>query len=237
MLQSKIAALPLALKKNAVDPMTITQFFSQTWPDLSPAIDALIDKKTKALGYNMICMLVEKLIMQELVNSIYNVPVYIGLPANDAFVEITRYMDSYDHDWSVRLRQQLCKLAHRSSTQQQDDSSSAEAKSIADAKQDLVNRLVKQLLHVYNDSHALENRVSKLVETAAELSLAMHSQESAVDPLVIAEGTDSLDEDLMVTQNGSVDNSKTVRIVISPPFVYNETNRQCVLMKAKVICF
>ena len=232
MLQSKIAALPLALKKNALDATAITRFFSQTWPDLAPAMDTLTDKKSKAFGYNIICMLVEKLIMQELVNSIYNVPVYIGLPTNDAYVEITKYMDSYDHDWSVRLRQQLCKLAHRSSTQ--DDSV---AKSIADAKQGAVSRLVKQLLHVYDDQHALENRVSKLVETAAELSLAMHSQESAVDPLFIAEGKDSFDTELMVTQNGSVDNINTVRIVISPPFVYNETNHRCVLMKAKVLCF
>ncbi|KAI9493172.1 hypothetical protein BDB00DRAFT_824677 [Zychaea mexicana] len=234
MLQSKISALPLSLKKYAADRTVITRYFTQCWPALMPTIDQL-SKKNGALDYNIICLFVEKLVTEELIASVYSSPIMIGLPTNDAFMQIKEYMEPHDRDWALRLRQQMCKLAVKSL-----NTNEAAAKPIASAKNDVVERLTKKLSHIYSSSEghqALVAKIAKFVDLACELSAAMHSQENPVDPIQLVEGEDKLNDELVVPQNGSADNATIVRVVVCPPFTASEKqDNDIVLMKGKVIC-
>ncbi|KAI9277276.1 hypothetical protein BDA99DRAFT_495344 [Phascolomyces articulosus] len=233
-LQSKITALPLTLKKYAVDKAVMTRYFIQCWPDLTAAIEQLAKKKG-ALDYNVICLFVEKLVTEELVANIYRTPIMIGLPTNEAYMQISEYMATHDKDWALRLRQQMCKLAVKSLTSNNDPS----AKPIATAKKQVVDRIVAKLANIYTtESHeAIISKVGKFVDLACELSVAMHSQDIPVDAAELVEGKDIFKDELVMPQNGSVDNATVIRVVICPPFTANEKQmNDVVLMKGKVIC-
>ena len=233
MLQSKIATLPLTLKKYANDKAVITQYFTQHWPALKPTIEQLCKKK-EALDYNIICLFVEKLVTEELVSSIYRTPVIIGLPTNEAYLQISEYMATHDKDWALRLRQQMCKLAVKSMA-----TNDAAAKPIAAAKEDVVDRIISKLDKIYSaEGHeVLKSKIMKFVDTACELSAAMHSQEIPVDPAELTEGEDKIQDDLVTAQNGSIDNATMIRVVVCPPFTASEKEtNDVVLMKGKVIC-
>ncbi|KAI8139684.1 hypothetical protein BJV82DRAFT_716323 [Fennellomyces sp. T-0311] len=235
MLQTKIATVPHTLKKSALDRSAITQYFIQSWPTLKPAIDHLTQNKKGVLDYNIICLFVEKMISEELVASVYNAPVMIGLPVNDAFTQIAKYMEPHDKEWALRLRQQMCKLAVKS-VNGNDDA----AKPIASAKNELVKRLVTRLSHVYGpDGHQiLESKIAKVVESASDLSAAMHGHEVPVDPLTLIEGKEKINTELATPVNGSTDNATDIQVVICPPFTASEKlENDIVLMKGKVICF
>lgn len=242
MLQSKIASLPLALKKYAVDHADATAFFEKRWPSLVPAIDHLRHQK-KTLDYNIICMLVEKLVTETLVDRIYNVPVHVGLPANQAYEEIKRLMDPYDPVWSVRLRQQLCKLTVHSI-----HANDAMAQTIGSAKAAVTDALVELLAtHLYTTPEgrpSLASKIARLVDAAADVSLAMHSQDVMVQPRSFKEGGQEnlLNPDLATVQQGSAENATRIQIVICPPFTArdhqdDDNTNELLLLKGKVICF
>ncbi|KAI7853704.1 hypothetical protein BDC45DRAFT_569686 [Circinella umbellata] len=233
MLQSKIATLPLSLKKYADDRALMTQYFASYWPELKPTIEKLCKKKG-ALDYNIICLFVEKLVTEELVSSIYHTPIIVGLPTNEAYLQISEYMATHDKDWALRLRQQMCKLAVKSIA-----TNDAAAKPITAAKKEVVNRIISKLGKIYSaEGHeVLNSKITKFVDTACELSAAMHSQDVSVDPAKLVEGKDTVQDDLVTIQNGSLDNATMIRVVVCPPFTASEKQtNDVVLMKGKVIC-
>lgn len=241
MLQSKISAVPFSLKKYAVSREDATSFFSRQWPHLVPAFKHLC-KLGDALDYGTISLLVEKLISQKIIELVYNAPIHVGLPVNDAFEQIKKYMDAQgQHEWSMRLRQQLTKLAAVSISgkqhQQQDDEAHS---SIITGKSKVVDEIVQLLLQIYTqDSRpTIESKITKLVDTAAEISLALHSQDTIIYPMPIQEGHDHVDLEKMILQNGSDEKATLIQIVVCPPFITSEAdNNLLVLSEGKVICF
>lgn len=247
MLQSKISAVPFSLKKYAVPRQDATKFFSELWPHLVPAFKHL-SKLGDALDYGTVSLLVEKLISQKIIELVYNAPIHVGLPVNDAFEQIKAYMDAQgQYEWSTRLRQQLTKLAAMSVSssnnrqqQQSQESRDQVQVSIIDGKSKVICEIVNVLLKIYSDEgrQTIESKITKLVDTAAEISLAIHSQDTVIYPMPLVEGHDHVDLDKMILQNGSDETATVIQIVICPPFVTSEAdNNLLVLSEGKVICF
>ncbi|ORY95706.1 hypothetical protein BCR43DRAFT_493461 [Syncephalastrum racemosum] len=228
MLQSKTAALPLSLKK--YDASTSRDVFSKRWPALKADMTRLYDQR----GAGATCILVEKLLFEVFIDRIFNMPVYIGLPTNAAYETIRQYMDPHDTDWSLRLRQQLCKLAAKS-MQTNDQANQA----IMAAKEALVKDLESLLGDIYTNEckDVLAGKVQKLVDIAADVSLAMHSQDTSVEPSKINEALLS-DPDMMQSVDAfAADSSGQIRIVVSPPFIADEPSEKLVLLRGKgIVC-
>ncbi|KAI9316852.1 hypothetical protein BX666DRAFT_2027662 [Dichotomocladium elegans] len=251
-LQAKIASLPLSLKAYLVDKQTATDLFVKRWPHLAPALAHLSRRKrpeSTALDNIIISQLVEKLVTELLTDWVYQAHVHIGFPANHAFVQIAALMDSTGHgQLSLRFRQQLCKITARSTTHSDTGhlSDSIIKRSVDEAKAEAIAAIVEELTQLYHDphnptkcSHELMVRIHKIVEGAAEVSLAMRSQTCPVVPLTAAleEGKERFDPSLFVMQNGSDPDASIVQLVICPPFVFYENQQRFLTMKGKVICF
>ncbi|KAG0164617.1 hypothetical protein DFQ28_010162 [Apophysomyces sp. BC1034] len=240
MIQSKIAAFPMSLRRCAQDRASATQFFIEHWPHLAPAISRLTKPaadNTPQLEYSIICLLVEKLITQTLVTQIYGAHVHVGFPIiNEAYNELFEWMNEHDCSYSTRLRQQLCKVVVTA----MDNGDKKTVEEIAAAKDDIVTKLADLLDNVFEPDHRADvvSKLTKVVDAACECGLAIHGQEHLIVARDRTEGEDILDVQEMELQHGSQENGSILQIVICPPFYANDdAGNDLVLIKGKAICF
>ncbi|KAI9302020.1 hypothetical protein BJ944DRAFT_242753 [Cunninghamella echinulata] len=198
MLQAKTGQLPMSLRGsyNETKLDSILDYFKKKWPSLSQTLDTLTHQGQK-MDYPLVCLLVEKLVMEILIDDIFNAPIHIGLTLNNHYKHLSDLMkEQRYHDWSTKLRQQLCKLTLQSKELQQEANL---------AKQQIVQRLKTEIQPIYTIEDAkIIPKLEKIVNMAAETSLAMHGQE---EPVIfgqdLIEGKTMFDPQYMTLQYGS----------------------------------
>ncbi|CAO3641145.1 unnamed protein product [Cunninghamella echinulata] len=166
-----------------------------------------------------ITMFTEKLIMEMLIDHIYNQPLHIGVSCNEAYEKVNHWMHSYNEEWANRFRQQMSALV---ANQAYHD----EYESVEMAKENLVNAILDELSHIYptinqNEDYktSQQKKISNVVTRAARLNLAMKGQEIPVKYKYIEQGCKVPFDPIMMKPVSKGKSEGYVLFVISPPFI------------------
>ncbi|KAI9314930.1 hypothetical protein BX666DRAFT_1964798 [Dichotomocladium elegans] len=211
LLKYAISRLIMSLNKKA-DKQTATAKLSQKWPHLG-----ITDLESPQIN-----LLVEKLVHEHLVKSIFDCPIIPGLEVNDAYAAIGNWLTKHDSSFAVRLRQQLAAIIAKSPKE------SEVRQSARIARQQIVNTIYEDLADVYapfmreNDAKVDEDRrykakVSDIVDKAMKIAIAMRGQEVNFATKEPTEGKSAFDEETMVDVKGKTEG--TVRFSIFPAFI------------------
>ncbi|KAI9299612.1 hypothetical protein BJ944DRAFT_274088 [Cunninghamella echinulata] len=166
-----------------------------------------------------ITMFTEKLIMEMLIDHIYNQPLHIGVSCNEAYEKVNHWMHSYNEEWANRFRQQMSALV---ANQAYHD----EYESVEMAKENLVNAILDELSHIYptinqNEDYktSQQKKIANVVTRAARLNLAMKGQEIPVKYKSIEQGCKVPFDPIMMKPVSKSKSEGYVLFVISPPFI------------------
>ncbi|KAI9018600.1 hypothetical protein CLU79DRAFT_795543 [Phycomyces nitens] len=231
-IQAKISNLSMTLKK-FLNPNEnqVVYFLYNCFSCNHDVLDCfLIEREDGGSGmdYAIISLLVERLITIYITKSIYDVPIYLGSNVNIPYKELSEWEPfKNSKNWSRVLRQQLCTLVANPEIVDE----------LQYKKDELTTNLIQHLSRVFFeiDSKVVE-RIKTIIDLAAQVSLAMHSQDEPVKRMDIEEGVTKINP-CMAAQHGSVDGATTVQLIICPPYIVNEgQNSEAVLLEGKVIC-
>ncbi|KAI8344308.1 hypothetical protein BC941DRAFT_464536 [Chlamydoabsidia padenii] len=184
----------------------------------------LIKNDGELLESRHITMLTEKLVMEMLVEHIFDQPLHIGVSVNQAYDQVSHWMRRYNEDWAQRFRQQMSALL---ANQAQD-----EGETIEQAMDNLVEAILTLLGHIYpelqnQDSDYTKNqqqKIGKIVARAARLNLAIKGQDIEIQHQHIQEGgLVAFDSTIMKADSKGKPDGQ-VLFVISPPFVAIDPN-------------
>ncbi|KAL4215310.1 hypothetical protein AB4K20DRAFT_1964115 [Rhizopus microsporus] len=142
--------------------------------------------------------LVEKWVVQVMIDDILNKPIQPGVVINNAFGRIFEWVKKRNISWAVRMRQQITTFIVRQSN---DD--------IEQAKKEIVEKIMT-VLHF-----AAQSDIIDLVDRAVRLNLALKCQEALVEIMPIQEGG-SFDSQIM---NSVTEEEGCINLVIVPPFM------------------
>ncbi|RCH95090.1 hypothetical protein CU097_010956 [Rhizopus azygosporus] len=160
--------------------------------------------------------LVEKWVVQVMIDDILNKPIQPGVVINNAFGRIFEWVKKRNTSWAVRMRQQITTFIVRQSN---DD--------IEQAKKEIVEKIMT-VLHF-----AAQSDIIDLVDRAVRLNLALKCQEALVEIMPIQEGG-SFDSQIM---NSVTEEEGCINLVIVPPFMVKEADHRFILLiPAKVHC-
>lgn len=225
-----ISRLVMTLNKKA-DRHTATNKFKQLWPEI-------LENQQEDLESSQINLLVEKLIHQHLVKTVFECPLYPGVEVNDAFQDVSTWLVSHDSvEFPVRLRQQLAAIIAKSSKD-------SEVQMAAKAERDRITQAIyNDLADVYspflkeNDKGVDEEKryyakVGDIVDKAMRLAIAMRGQDVEIVTKGAKEGQDEYNDETMVDVKGKT--SGIVRFCICPAFIGGD-GEHGFLEKAKVV--
>jgi uncharacterized protein YicC (UPF0701 family) len=175
-----------------------------------------------------ITMLTEKLIMELLVENIFDQPLHIGVSVNQAYEQVGQWMRRYNEEWAQRFRQQMSALLANQAQQQEE----GEGKSIELAMNSLVDTILEQLGHIYpelqNQDSDYRDRQQKKIQTIvarmARLDLAIKGQDIEIKYQRIQEGGQVAFDPSTMRADGKGKPDGQVLFVISPPFVAIDPN-------------
>ncbi|KAI8073868.1 hypothetical protein BC940DRAFT_315468 [Gongronella butleri] len=189
------------------------------------------------LAARHITMLTEKLVMDHLLATIFDQPLYIGMDVNASYGEVMQWMKKYNASWADRFRQQMSSLVANQAVY---DHQAA----IEQAKTRVIEQLIEQLGHLYpvlqqldhKDTLTQRKKIETIVTRAARLSLAMQGQDIPVQHPTIA--PNSPFDPALMKPAGKGQTDGNVLFVISPPFIATDPNDQehGFLLHAKVYC-
>ncbi|KAF7732520.1 hypothetical protein EC973_003267 [Apophysomyces ossiformis] len=215
LLKYSITRMIMTLNKKA-DKKKATEKLVATWPKLS------VVEPNAELEPPQINLLAEKLIHEHLVQSIFRCPIYPGLPINDAYSSLSRWLVEHESKFSVRLRQQMAAIVAKSAKD-------SELHTTAQAeKRRIVEKIYNDLAEIYhpfileNDAAVDEekrysSKITDIVDKAMKLAIAMRGQEVDISMLDIEEGKQPFDEETMADVKGKT--TGIVRFCICPAFV------------------
>lgn len=198
------------------------------------------DDSSMLLESRHITMFTEKLIMELLVEHIFDQPLHIGVSVNEAYDKVSTWMRKYNEDWAQRFRQQMSALL-ANQAQLQD-----ERESIEQANADLVDVILQQLGHIYPE---LQNqagdylkmqrkKIDTMVTRAARLNLAIKGQDIEIKHQDIAEGGVAEFDSALMKADGKGKPEGHVLFMISPPFLAIDPNdtHHGFIIHGKVFC-
>ncbi|KAG0174181.1 hypothetical protein DFQ28_004651 [Apophysomyces sp. BC1034] len=215
LLKYSVTRMIMTLNKKA-DKAKATEKLVAMWPSL-----AVVEPNTE-LEPPQINLLSEKLIHEHLVHAIFRCPIYPGLPINDAFSSLSRWLVEHESKFSVRLRQQMAAIVAKSAKD-------SELQLAAQAeKRRIVDKIYNDVAEIYhpfileNDAVVDEekrysSKIADIVDKAMKLAVAMRGQEVDISMLDIEEGKEKFDEETMVDVKGKT--TGIVRLCICPAFV------------------
>ncbi|KAL0093107.1 hypothetical protein F4703DRAFT_1912966 [Phycomyces blakesleeanus] len=231
--QTKISDLCMSLK-DFLNPNEgeVYNIFFDNWKEDSFRYKVLMEKRgdgSYGFDYGIISLLVESFITEYLINEVYDVPIYLGLPINTAYTELSEWEPFKNcANWSRKLRKQLCSLASRPEISEKLNENRAQ----------VTRNILKPLSAIFTRiTPATITKVTAIVNLASQISLAMHSQDVPVKCIKLKEGKDKINN-TMRSLYGSIEGETTIQIVVCPPFIANEGQEtESVLLEGKVICF
>ncbi|KAI8343739.1 hypothetical protein BC941DRAFT_412204 [Chlamydoabsidia padenii] len=184
------------------------------------------DKDDIILESRHITMFTEKLIMEILVEHIFNQPLHIGVSVNQAYDQVSQWMRKYNADWARRFRQQMSALLVNQA-QLQD-----EREVIEQANDSLVQLILQQLGHIYPELQnqagdyikMQQKKIENMVTRAARLNLAIKGQDIEIKHQDILEGGQAAFDSTIMKADGKGKPDGHVLFVISPPFLAIDPN-------------
>ncbi|KAH8552604.1 hypothetical protein BGW37DRAFT_423810 [Umbelopsis sp. PMI_123] len=206
----------------------------QFWVNMEPSISKL----GKPLKRPYITMLTEKYIMDQLVECVFCLISYPGLPIDQAYSDLFMWVEQQDEPFSIRLRQEMARVV--ASREKGDDTDNV----VKQEKERVLRFLCRRLAiafpfivsHDKDEADPQKRYVAKfrrIVEQAFALSLAMKGQEVDITTGQILVGEQQFDPSIMVEEEGK--DSGIVRFCIYPPFI-DRTGQRRFLEKARVYC-
>ncbi|CAO3647502.1 unnamed protein product [Cunninghamella blakesleeana] len=166
-----------------------------------------------------ITMFTEKLIMEMLIEYIYNQPLHIGVSCNEAYDKVYNWMNTYNLEWANRFRQQMSALVVNQAYHD-------EYETVEMAKEKLVDDILEQLSYIYptinqNEDYrnSQQKKISNVVTRAARLNLAMKGQEIPVRYKTIDQGCKIPFDSTFMKPVSKSKPDGYVLFVISPPFI------------------
>ncbi|CAO3583012.1 unnamed protein product [Absidia cylindrospora] len=183
------------------------------------------DDTSFLLETRYITMFTEKLIMEMLVEHIFDQPLHIGVSINQAYDHVDNWMRRYNGDWARRFRQQMSALL-ANQAQHHD-----EREDIEQASETLVDGILHQLGHIYpelqNESNYTNNqrkKISNIVTRTTRLHLAMKGQDIEIKHQYIQEGGLAAFDSTIMKADGKGKPDGQVLLVICPPFLAVDPN-------------
>lgn len=157
----------------------IIDFFIENNQENKEQIQFLFSQDEEKTDYALVSVLVEKLITNEIVNTVYRAPIHLDEKVNDAFRTIERLLLDSQHElWINEFRLKMAKATFDLINYHDKD---GKAKAInAKTKEDLIDRIAFQLSKIYDKEEDIRVRIEKLVDMAIELSLPIRGQEDLV---------------------------------------------------------
>lgn len=232
-LKSLIKHLSVELAKQC-DPVIATKSISSFWINLHEAILALGNPLPKP----RIEMLTEKFLMDVLIQTM-NYNVFSGLKISAPYTQLQTWFDRYDPAFCTRFRQEIAKAVVSCNTPGSDVH-----QEIQKFNKRMYTSLYTSLMKAFpfieqHDQQEKEpnNRYAvilmNMVELASHIGYAMRGQELEIAAAAIGEGSEPIDCQKMVDEDGKT--SGTIQFCVCPPFIMYG-NRIEVLEKARVLC-
>ncbi|KAI9027166.1 hypothetical protein CLU79DRAFT_843986 [Phycomyces nitens] len=210
----------------------VSSFFFKHFGTSLPGLDTLCTKPDGGRGFSsgVIHLLVEKIIINNILRDICHIPTYFGLSLDAKYPKLSDYTpEKQTPEFSRQFRKNF-------------DSVLKDQKvlvGLRKRREMVTNTLVKLLHELFPgmNPYTTRKKIMEIVEAAADLSLAIHTQDLSVHIIKLKEGKDQLRKDTK-TQLGSTPGAKLIQIVVCPPFLGNEDQEsEHVLLEGKVICF
>lgn len=197
-----------------------------------------IGKLGKPLKRRHIAMLTEKYIMDQLVECVFCLVSYPGLPIDQAYSDLFDWVEEQDERFAIRLRQEMARVV--ASREKGDDTDAV----VKQEKERVLRFLCRRLALAFpfivsydkEEADPQKRFVAKfrrVVEQAFALSLAMKGQEVEITTGQILVGEQKFDPSIMEDEEGK--DSGIVRFCIYPPFI-DRTGQRRFLEKARVYC-
>ncbi|KAI9285462.1 hypothetical protein BC943DRAFT_36544 [Umbelopsis sp. AD052] len=201
-------------------------------------METSVSKLGSPLKRRYIAMLTKKYIMDQLVECVFSLVTYPGLPIDQAYSDLFMWVEQQDEPFSIRLRQEMARVV--ASRQKGDDTDSV----IKQEKERVLRFLCRRLAIAFpfivnfdkdeaDPQKRFVARFRRIVEQAFALSLAMKGQEVDITTGQIIVGEQQFDPSIMEEEEGK--ESGTVRFCIYPPFI-DRTGQRRFLEKARVYC-
>ncbi|KAI9028160.1 hypothetical protein CLU79DRAFT_738030 [Phycomyces nitens] len=231
--QTKISNLCLNLK-DFLNPneTEVYNIFFDNWKEDSFRYKTLMEKRADGsygFDYDIISLLVESFITEYLIKEVYDVPIYLGLPINSSYTQLSEWEPFKNcSNWSRKLRKQLCSLASRPEISEK----------LGENRAQVIRNILQPLSVLFTRiSPETVTKVTAIVNLASQISLAMHGQDVPIKCVKLKEGKDKINN-TMQRLYGSIEGETTIQIVVCPPFIANEGQEtESVLLEGKVICF
>ncbi|CAO3689137.1 unnamed protein product [Umbelopsis vinacea] len=197
-----------------------------------------IGKLGKPLKRRHIAMLTEKYIMDQLVECVFCLVSYPGLPIDQAYSDLFDWVEEQDERFAIRLRQEMARVV--ASREKGDDTDAV----VKQEKERVLRFLCRRLALAFpfivsydkeevDPQKRFVAKFRRVVEQAFALSLAMKGQEVEITTGQILVGEQKFDPSIMEDEEGK--DSGIVRFCIYPPFI-DRTGQRRFLEKARVYC-
>lgn len=201
-------------------------------------MEASISKLGSPLKRRYIAMLTEKYIMDQLVECVFSLVTYPGLPIDQAYSDLFVWVEQQDEPFSIRLRQEMARVV--ATRKKGDDTDTVIKQEKERVLRFLCRRLAVAFPFIVNfdkdeadPQKRFVARFRRIVEQAFALSLAMKGQEVDITTGQIMVGEQPFDPSIMEEEEGK--ESGIVRFCIYPPFI-DRTGQRRFLEKARVYC-
>ncbi|KAI7900976.1 uncharacterized protein BX663DRAFT_515896 [Cokeromyces recurvatus] len=181
----------------------------------------VIDKKEleQMFGSKEIIWKTEKWLVDKIVNKIWKTPIHPGIPLNNAFEKVHKWIERRNVAWATRIKQHLVGFMVKESSQETN---------IARAK--LIEEVLKDVEKIYLVNKKVKEKWEEIVDKALELNVLLKCEDVTI--LNIEEGT-AFNKHIMTNVNKQ--DGKIVEFVISPPFVASNAEKGF-LVQAQVYC-
>lgn len=197
----------------------VTNFFQKVHPKDAEKIYELFYFDTTKVDYALVSVLVEKLIMREITETVFMAPIHLDSKINQAYVELSDYFIKTGHEsWVKELRLKTAKATF-------DMMQDAETKKVNNAaKKVLVDSIVEKLCKIYDKEEDIRSRIEKLVDMAVDLSLPIRGQEDLVEIIHLEKG--EAVHKTQVKPLYRLSDSNKIQLGISPVFLAKSTSEE-----------
>ncbi|CAO3632628.1 unnamed protein product [Mucor hiemalis] len=154
----------------------LAKFFIENIKDIDDrekeVMEALF-KLEETLDYSLVSVLVEKLIVAEIADDIFDAPIHLNPKLNEAYLRIKDLLDGSNQE--AKSKEYRLKLSR--ATLDAMNNFPAADKIYSERRGAFVDTIVTKLALIYNQPDEIKTRIERLVDMAIELSLPIRGQD------------------------------------------------------------
>lgn len=162
--------------KKELSNAELAKFFNEHIKDIDErekkVVEALFNLE-ETLDYSLVSVLIEKLIVAEIVDDIFDAPIHLNPAINQAYLRMKELFDSSNQE--AKSKEYRLKISRATLDAM---NKFPEADTIhAEKRGAIVDSIVEKLSHIYNQPEEIKARIEKLIDMAIELSLPIRGQD------------------------------------------------------------